>query len=676
MSDVNKINRIYIEDTLTVANKNMTTLVFNNGLIVSKTLYSITNNQINLKEFVTNYLNLFYSSGKCITYEYNINLRNSNTKIEGRDRFGNQLTNLMNYNIMVFVNGYKLLDSQYEIIDDNTLLIKNKYTDVITSKVIIYLCQSLANLGKVTDFDNWNEDLQTFSITDFNQSCFMFFKNGQLLPRDQITYINNTITLNTPIRLGVDIIECYRLESDTISCFFYENTGYLTYGPKDAYNTSIPILYDTIANVSLHIARLSIDNVRPGMLIKEETGNGTLLIVDNDFETHNIKCIALYPFSKETYNSQEYFIQVPNARDILNYISKYDLSNKLLPETLSIFQVVLLNETYDSVQRLKDIRSINKVDSKNLSALINFMGVKLNIKNMTLEEKHALLEELTNFYNIVGTQTSYNIYNMMSTDSKIIDIEQLFTPIRNIDSDKDYAHRYVTFRTAEELGAITHREYRYPVKDYGDVGTLANAEDSLTNTPRDMGMLEDMQRGTVNLPGQTYLVPTLKNIKYVYVTDNTGQIVEKAIPTKLNLYTKNPIVGPNLPTIDYGYVYNDATSFYDYGYVWEDIKGEWVEWFEWTRPTNWYPTNHVNVSVEVPPGIDYTTFMDEFKRIFYDIASTVLYIHGIVDVYTFGDDELWEEGAKPTFGIMTSQTYHEIEYTFTNNPNLKPFIPL
>ena len=676
MSEVNNINKIFLNDTLTLMHKDMTTLVFNDGLLLSKTLYAITNNKIDLKEEVINNLSLFYSSGKCITYEYNVNLRNENTKISGVDKFGNKLENLLYYNKMVFVNGYKLLDSQYEILDNNTLIIKNKYTDKITSKVIIYLCADLTNLGKVTDFDNWNEDLQTFSITDFNQSCFMFFKNGQLLARDQITYINSTITLNTPIRLGIDILECYRLNSDSINCFFYANPGYFTYGPSDVYGSKIPILYDTIANFSLHIARLSVDDIRTGMFIKEENGNGVLVIVDNVFETHNVKCIALYPFSKDSYQSNEYFIQVPEAKSILNYISRYDLSNKMLPEILTVFQRVLLDETYDSVQRLKNIRSINNVDSKNISALINFMGVKLNIKNMTLEEKHALLEELTNFYNIVGTQTSYNIYNIMSTESKMVDIEQLFTPIRNIDSEKDYAHRYVTFRTAEELGAITHREYRYPVKDYGDVKTLANAEDSLTNTPRDMGMLEDMQRGTVNLPGQTYLVPTLKNIKYVYVTDDTGKMVEKAVPTKLNLYTKMPTVGPNLPTIDYGYVYDKAKDFYDYGYVWEDIKGEWVEWFEWTRPTNWYPTNHVNVSVEVPPGIDYPVFMDEFKRIFYDIASTVLYIHSLVDVYTFGDDELWEEGAKPTFGIMTSQLYHEFEYTFTNNPNIKAPIQL
>ena len=678
MSTTNEINKIHIEDTLTVSKKEMTTLVFNNGLIVSKSLYALVDGKITIKDEVINTLNLFYSTGKCTTYEYNANLRKENTVIQGKDRFGNTLTGLWNYNVLVFVNGYKLLSSQYELQDDNTLIIKNKFTNSITSKVIIYLCQSLASFGKVTDDPTWDDALQSFELNDFEMSRYLFFKNGQLISHDQITYINNKIAIHTPIRPGIDIVEYYRLDRDAVNCLFFAEPGYFTYGPVDSFGNSIPIIYDAIVTVSQHIARLSIDNVRAGMFFKEENGNGSLMIVDNIFETHDIKCITIYPFSKTTYNADEYFIQVPEAKSILKYVSEYDLSTKLFPEILSVFQRLLLDETYDSVQRLKDIRSINRVDSKNLSALINFMGVKLNIKNMTLEEKHALLEELTNFYRIVGTQTSYNIYNLMSTSSRIIDIEQLFTPIRNIDTSTDSAKRYVTFRTAEELGAISHREYRYPSIDYGDVGTLANPQDSLTNTPRDEGVLEDMEKGTITVMGQTYIAPTVKNYKYVWITDENGNSKEVMKPVTINNYIRNPVVGPNVATegYDYGYVYDDAVNFYDYGYVWEDIKGEWVEWFEWERPTNWYPTNHVNVSVEVPPGIDYTTFMDEFKRIFYNIASAVLYIHSIVDVYTFGDDELWEEGAKPTFGLMTTQLYHELEYSFTNNPNLKTFIPL
>ena len=75
------------------------------------------------------------------------------------------------------------------------------------------------------------------------------------------------------------------------------------------------------------------------------------------------------------------------------------------------------------------------------------------------------------------------------------------------------------------------------------------------------------------------------------------------------------------------------TNIYDYGYVWEQIKGEWIEWFEWDRPKDWYPTNHVNISLQIPADVNYDEFITEFEKTFYDIASTVLYIHSIIEVY-------------------------------------------
>jgi len=106
------------------------------------------------------------------------------------------------------------------------------------------------------------------------------------------------------------------------------------------------------------------------------------------------------------------------------------------------------------------------------------------------------------------------------------------------------------------------------------------------------------------------------------------------------------------------------TNIYDYGYVYEQIKGEWYEWYEWDRPKDWYPTNHVNVALEIPAGVNYEDFINEFKKTFYDIASTVLYIHNIIDVYIFGYNE-------KSFGFLGAPTYHTIEVTLSNNPALQ-----
>ena len=58
------------------------------------------------------------------------------------------------------------------------------------------------------------------------------------------------------------------------------------------------------------------------------------------------------------------------------------------------------------------------------------------------------------------------------------------------------------------------------------------------------------------------------------------------------------------------------TEIYDYGKVNEPIEGEWIEWFEWDKPKDWYPTNHVNVAVEIPAGVEYDGFIEEFKKEF------------------------------------------------------------
>lgn len=678
MTEPNKINKIYINDQLSITKVGMTTLLFNNGLIVPKSMYSVVDEYINIKEEVVTSLNLFQYESNSASYEYSANLTQGNVKISGRDKNGGDLQGLLNNNILVFVNGYKLTPSEYVINDDTSLTIITKYANVLTSKVVIVVIQKLAYFGDVENIDTWDQTNRTLSLNDFTIKRYMFFKNGRLITHDKFTYNNQRLTINVDYRPGVDRIDYYRLPNDAVNCLFDEEPGYFSYGPKDKYGERVPLLYDVIAKVNQHIVRLSIDDVRPGFFIREEGTDGCLMIIDDDFETYFVKCIEVVPFSREgTFENNEYYLQVPKTKSILKYVSEFDLKGKLFPELLGTFQKLLLNETYDSIQRLKNIRSINKVDSDQINNLIEFMGIRLNIKNMTLEEKHALLEELTNFYKIVGTETSYRFYNVSSKNSRILDLEQLFTPIRDVSSGKDPIQRYVTFRTAEELGAKYHREYVFPKEDYGDVGTLANPEDSLTNMPRSEGVLEDMPRGTVTLGAQTYLVPTFREYRPVMIINDKGESELLMQPTRTNKYIVQPIAGPNKPTVDYGSVNDDKPEdFYDYGYVWEDIKGKWIEWFEWDRPTNWYPTNHVNVAVEIPPEVDYDTFMTEFRTTFYNIASAVLYIHNIIDVYIFGDDKQWEEGQKPTFGIMTAPVYHDVDHTFTNNPTIKPFVPI
>lgn len=675
-SVTNEINKIKGIGDIVISPIGMTSLLFNNGIIQSKTRYSITDGYINVLDTVEGTLCLYQHTDTCQYYEYNISLKKPGTKVEGFDKFNNKLKDLDSKTLIVFVNGYKLLPNEFTINSDySSITIHSMYPSEQTSTVIIYVSEAILYKDQVVKDSTWNQATHSFDLNDYTHLRYMFFINGQLITHDKIIKTGDIVTLNVTIREGIDIVDYYRLSDDTKNLLFAEQPGYFSYGPYDDYDLPVPDAYDTIVTFT-KIARLAVDDLRPGFFIKEENGDGCLMITDNNYETTSVKAISIYPFKKQMYAKEEYFLQVPNARSILHYISEFDLQGTLFPELLGIFQKLLLNETYDSLQRLKNIRSINKVDSSNINALINFLGLNIKITNLTLEKKHALLEELTNFYKVVGTRESYNFYNFSNDNSHIIKMEQLFTPIEDLNADKDPIRRYVTFRTAEELGAVYHREYVYPVTDYGYVGVIANPIDSLSNTPNNPGVLEDPNRPII-------LHPT----RHVYITNEQGESVLVEKPVEMNQYVVEPTPGPNKPTIDYGLVTTEKVeNTYDYGLVTDEIKGKWIEWYEWNRPTNWYPTNHVNVAVQVPAEVDYDTFMKEFKNAFYDIASTVVYIHSIIEVYTFGNENpgTGGGGAGGTYGsngtveysILSTPLYHDITYSFTNDPHRQADIPV
>jgi len=717
MTVVNDINKIPCNSTISIKKVNMTSLLFVDNKVVSKSRYSVLDNYINIEDEAYNTICLYQHKNSSYYYEYKVSLKNPNTVIEGADVYNNTMTHLLEGSILVFVDGFKLLPSQFKIKSNNSLEILNAFMASERSTVIIYTSSSLTYCGVVEDQKDWDPESHSFYLDDYTYLRYLFFKNGEIITRDKIFKLRDIVTVNVDIRPGIDTVSFYRLPFDTENVLFDGYPGYFSYGPEDNSGLRVPEIHDTEVTFDTKV-KYAIDDVRFGFFIREANTDGCIMITSNDFETNTAYCTSIVDFSTDTVMPGNYYIQVPEARSIIKYISEYDLGRMLMPEILASFQRLLLDETYDSIQRMKNIRSISKVDSQHIGRLINFLGLNMNLKNLELAKKHEMLEELNNFHRIVGTRESYNFYNTTSTSGKIVKIDQLFTPIKDINIIGDYAERYVDFRTAEELGAVTHREYDYPYHDFGRVDILASPTDSFTNQPRSEGTLRDPQRpivlgptrkatrifGKLNPLDATQILDADNNlIGYIingfteenseeetvkYITDTEGNIlgkldnitnslviIEEDIDVELNDYIIRPKAGPNQPINDYGYVSQDATSFYDLGYVYEIIKGKWIEWTTWDRPKNWYPTNHVEVSVQIPPDIEYQTFITEFKNTFYNIASAVLYIHSIIEVYMFGKENPWQtsdaddaSGGGASFDMAKTPVYYGLEYTFTNAP--------
>lgn len=474
---VSEINKIYVDSPLQVKNVNMTTLLFSDGLLSSKANYTITENMLFLKNQAETSLNLFQFVDSSNYYEFLVNLREKYTVISGSDRYGNKLEKLSN-TLLVFVNGYKLSSSEYTLNEqENTITIKSSYTEKNISTIIIYTSNDAIYEGNVEDDFSWNSEYNQFLLKDYNVDRYIFFKNGELLPPNKIQKVGNYVRLNTVIKHDVDFVEYYRMSKDCHALSFTPSFGYLTYGPKDDRGMTIQNLYNCMI-VFDNIVRLTVDDVRPGFFVHEANGNGCVMMVDDDFEGCSVKCIVITPFNKTNLSSSEYFLTVPDAPSIMKYVSQYDLNGTLFKELLTSFQRVLLNETYDTIQRLKNVRNINKVDSSNISALINFLGLNINVTNLTLEKKHNLIEELRTFYDTVGTRASYNFYNAFREDGKILNIEQLFTPIKSTgvvrESDTFFPKKWGKLLSVEQTSSQnkTRNDYIYTWSLHFEKGIL------------------------------------------------------------------------------------------------------------------------------------------------------------------------------------------------------------
>lgn len=635
MTNTNEINKIYIDETVKVINTPMTSLLFVDKKIISKKHYSIADSQINLIYPGENDLTCYFTSKNSNYYEFNITFRKDTPVIlNTKDVFGNIIPRLGNTKCLVFVNGLFLYPEEYEITLSGELQILNSPVIGAPTTVCVFCSADISFIGEYSKGDLLKNNEYQLNLYNYSINNYIFFKNREIiLPTNISIGRKQAVILNEDLvetETKTDKVFCYRMPSNT-ECFFFDmDPGYTSYGPLDYYDKKVPVVFDLVLEFPYSVKYI-IDDLRKGFFIKNNDGAGAAIVVDEVFNKNFIRCLKIESFSQNYFAPNQLFAQVPQARSILHYLSEFDLENKLFPEILGTFQRILLDETYDSIQRIKNIRSMTNVDSAHIGYLLDFLGLKIDTTNKTLEQKHGILEELCNFYNRAGTRASYNFYNLMTIDSKLLKLEQLFTPIKKINhsSDRLFDDRYVTFKTAEELGAVYKKEFQLPLTDYGYVNELANTSDTFLNTNaetiRSEGILEDEDRPYIP-----------ENRRRVYFINEDGESDSKLMEVTPNPYTTPPVMGPNQPTIDYGSIEIPDVNSYDYGYVDDPIAGQWVTWFEWERDKNWYPTNHVQLSAQIPPEISYDQFLEEFKRIFYDISSTVVYIHQLVEIYVFG----------------------------------------
>ena len=364
----------------------------------------------------------------------------------------------------------------------------------------------------------------------YNRYTTLIFRNGKLISTDNIktnAYGYTFIEFNP---LPSDKFEYYKLNSKTTSYNFTATPGITTYGDRDDYHDRLPLLYDSTVLLG-DLARVVIDDLRPGFIICEKDRAGRLMIVDETDESARLKVLTIHEFSKADYGPDEYYLEVPEARSIVNYLSEYEHNFQMLPEILKVFQRVILDEIHDEVERIRNIRCSTKVDSAHVHKLLRLLGMNLDIKHLTIKQLQEAIDELTNFYRVSGTKHSLNYFNIVQDNTKLIRMQQLFTyhkQQRKDNSKKVYTYTYDFFGDLHGEGYRQGEKYRlvdYYNSPVGiDTGIVVNIDEVGEYDGKTNAVLEftpDKYEGSQGFEG----------IPLTLVTNSVGATVDvKSVP--------------------------------------------------------------------------------------------------------------------------------------------------
>lgn len=504
---MSEINRIYVNSSLTIESGFNNTLCFVDGKLIEKSRYTLENNELTIYREARDYVSLFYSANVSKTYYFEKVLDDYGIVVFGKDAMNNELTGMRNNNTIVFIDGVLLSKDEYTVLDGNNIALLTIKNDTKFHDVIVYVSSAELSYGVLNDPTNShtvsNDTGERINCPEnaigYKKENTLVFQNGKLIPPTRlktvdgytsITYLTETKPgsivkdLYTVNSIPIDKFEYYKFSDSTSSLNFASINGITTYGPKDDYGVQIPLLYDSSVLFD-DLVKVLIDDLRPGFVIYEKDRAGRILIVDTDYESRRLKTLTLVPFSGQIYSKNDYYLEVPEAKNIVDYLSDFDKKFTMLPEILRIFQRVILDEIHDEVERLKNIRNIKKVDSAHVHNLLRLLGMDLDIKHLNLKQMQEAMEELNEFYRIAGTKDSLNYFNIVQDNTKLIDIKQLFTfhktKPKSKDSDKIYSYDYSIYQSAGTIyngsGYLKGEQYRLVSSNDEDTGIIIKIDD-------------------------------------------------------------------------------------------------------------------------------------------------------------------------------------------------------
>ena len=503
-----EINKIYVNSNMTVENGTNNALCFVDGRIIDKSLYAIENNELSVNREAKDYISVFYNTNTGSTYYFEKILNDYGVIVAGKDKQEKKLTGLRNDNVLVFVDGIILKDSEYKVLETGSIALLIVREDMNFHEVVIYVSDAAIEHGILDDpmniygvarnrsTDGVND---TQNLIGYSKENTLIFRDGKYVSPRIINTINGYTYIETVIPDG-EVLDYYKLGGNTKSLNFTAIPGVMTYGPNDDYKVKVENLYNSSVSFD-DLAKVVIDDLRPGFIIREKDRSGAMLVVDSDYETNKVKTITLEPFACKNYSKDEYYLEIPEAKSIVDYLSDYDKQFVMLPEILRIFQRVLLDEIHDEIERIKNIRNIRKVDSVHIYKLLRLLGMDLDIKHLNIKQMQEALDELNEFYRIAGTKDSLNYFNIVQDNTKLINIKQLYTFHKKRgkqEGDKIYSYEYSIYRHGGESYGGTGYKVGEKYKLINDQGADTGILIEITEVDENGGLVDG--GFTVNMP--------------------------------------------------------------------------------------------------------------------------------------------------------------------------------
>lgn len=565
-------NNIYVNSSLTVVPANFASLCFNDGILISKSKYTVTNNILDLLVDTKDTVSIFSNNGIANTYEFDyIRLNIPGVTLPSKDANNKLVEGLTQNKVLVFVDGKLQPSSAYTVVNKTTLKFNINYTNDYNKLFNVIVYSSTVNFQRISytkaQIQQQYDTADVIGKEDLRQNRFTLpimyeHKNTAIFINEHKVDFNavdvldskgTSVQLNIPESLltNIDTLEVIKFtDNSTSSINFTTRQGYLEYGPYDDLGKKLPNTYDVIFKFTDQV-KLLIDNIRTGFILKEVDGYGEALIVDTDFESMEMKGLLVQPFPYSNYVSSAYYLNVPEYTNIVKYLAEFDRKYTFLPEILRIFQRLLLDDINDTVQRLREARSISKVDSVHINKLIRLLGFDINIKQLNKKQRRELIEELNEFYRIAGTRNSYNLINILQNNLKLISAEQLFTPA-GMTKSKQTLYNYTVSIDPEHQGTGYQAGDALALENTGLVARVNDVDDQTgailaleLETSEGYNQINDNFTMTSVLNGTFKATSTPNLYRYAWALGDTTE----GLSVNMDLYNATKTYGVHIDSI-------------------------------------------------------------------------------------------------------------------------------